>query len=160
MLYLGLGTNIGDRLHNLQTARELINRQMGKIIIESSIYETAAWGLTNQGAFLNQAIAVKTRRSPDNLLKILLQIEKQMGRIREIKWGPRIIDIDILYYGNQIIETADLTIPHPFIQERKFVLAPLTEIAPDYIHPKNKKTNLVLLNECSDESEIQKIAEG
>jgi len=157
MLYLGLGTNIGDRFQNLQTARELINQQMGIIVSESSIYETAAWGITDQAAFLNQAIAIKTRRSPENLLKILLQIERQMGRIREIKWGPRIIDIDILYYGNKIIDTADLKIPHPFIQERKFVLAPLAEIAPSFIHPKLLENNLELLNNCNDNSDIQAI---
>jgi 2-amino-4-hydroxy-6-hydroxymethyldihydropteridine diphosphokinase len=153
-VYLGLGSNMGNREENLQIAQRFITEKFGTIISLSSIYETAAWGLTEQNAFLNQAVCIETKFSPIEVLQIVLEIEKSMGRIREQKWGARIIDIDILYYANKVISFPDLEIPHPFIQERRFVLVPLCEIAGEFIHPKIKQTNLELLEKCKDSGEI------
>lgn len=154
-IFLGLGSNLGNREENLSTAQKLIEEKVGKIRSKSSIYETAAWGITEQNAFLNQVIEVESHFSPSAVLHLVLKIEKDMGRIREIKWGERRIDIDILYYNNEVISTENLVVPHPFIQERKFVLVPLCEIAPAFIHPKLKQTNLELLEKCQDSGEIK-----
>jgi 2-amino-4-hydroxy-6-hydroxymethyldihydropteridine diphosphokinase len=153
-VYLGLGSNLGNREENLQTARNFIQEKLGIISSQSSIYETAAWGITQQNAFLNQVVEVETSYSPIAVLHLILQIESLMGRVREIKWGARIIDIDILYYENEVFSTENLMIPHPFIQERKFVLVPLCEVAENFIHPKLMKTNLELLEKCQDSGEI------
>lgn len=153
-IFLGLGSNLGNREENLLTVQKLVEEKVGKVISKSSIYETAAWGITEQNAFLNQVLEVETSFSPSAVLHLVLKIEKDMGRIREIKWGERSIDIDVLYYNNEIISTENLAIPHPFIQERKFVLVPLCEIAPAYIHPKLKQPNLELLEKCQDSGEI------
>jgi 2-amino-4-hydroxy-6-hydroxymethyldihydropteridine diphosphokinase len=153
-VFLGLGSNLGNREENLLKAQKLINKKVGKVHSKSSIYETAAWGITEQNAFLNQVLEIETVFSPDAVLHLLLKIEKNMGRIREIKWGERSIDIDVLYYNNEIISTENLVVPHPFIQERKFVLVPLCEIAPVFIHPKLKQSNLELLEKCQDSGEI------
>lgn len=154
-ILLGLGSNLGNRAENLLTAQKLVNEKVGKILSKSSIYETAPWGITEQNAFLNQVIEVETSFSPSAVLHLLLKIEKDMGRIRETKWGERSIDIDILYYNNEIISTENLVVPHPFIQERKFVLVPLSEISPAFIHPKLKQSNLELLEKCQDSGEIK-----
>ena len=153
-VFLGLGSNLGNRAENLLMAQELIEEKVGKILSKSSIYETAAWGITEQNAFLNQVLEIETIFSPNAVLHLVLKIETDMGRIREIKWGERSIDIDVLYYNNEIISTENLTVPHPFIQERKFVLVPLCEIAAAFIHPKLKKSNLELLKNCQDSGEI------
>jgi len=153
-VYLGLGSNLGNREENLQTARNFIQEKLGIISSQSSIYETAAWGITQQNDFLNQVVEAETSYSPIAVLHLILQIENLMGRVREIKWGARIIDIDILYYENEVFSTENLHIPHPFIQERKFVLIPLCEIAENFIHPKLKKSNLELLEKCLDSGEI------
>lgn len=153
-VFLGLGSNLGNRAENLLMAQKLIEEKVGKILSKSSIYETAAWGITEQNAFLNQVLEIETIFSPNAVLHLVLKIEKDMGRIREIKWGERSIDIDVLYYNNEIISTENLTVPHPFIQERKFVLVPLCEIAAAFIHPKLKKSNLELLKNCQDSGEI------
>ena len=154
-IYLGLGSNIGNREENLQIAQRFITEKFGTIISSSSMYETTAWGLTEQNAFLNQVICIETKFLPIVVLQIVLDIEKKMGRIREQKWGARVIDIDVLYHANEIIVTKNLTVPHPFIQERKFVLVPLCEIAGQFIHPKLQKTNLQLLEICQDLGEIK-----
>lgn len=153
-IYLGLGSNLGNREENLQTAQLFITEKFGTIISLSSVYETAAWGFTEQNAFLNQVICIETKFSPIQVLLIILEIEKSMGRIREQKWGTRIIDIDILYYANKIVLLPDLEIPHPFIQERRFVLVPLCEIDGEFVHPKFKQTNDELLRKCQDSGEI------
>ena len=153
-VFLGLGSNLGNRAENLLMAQKLIEDKVGKTLSKSSIYETAAWGITEQNAFLNQVLEIETIFSPNAVLHLVLKIEKDMGRIREIKWGERSIDIDVLYYNNEIISTENLTVPHPFIQERKFVLVPLCEIAAAFIHPKLKKSNLELLKNCQDSGEI------
>jgi 2-amino-4-hydroxy-6-hydroxymethyldihydropteridine diphosphokinase len=153
-VFLGLGSNLGNREENLLMAQKLIDEKVGKIRSKSSIYETAAWGITEQNAFLNQVLEIETVFSPSAVLHLVLKIEKDMGRIRESKWGERSIDIDILYFNNEIISTENLAIPHPFIQERKFVLLPLCEISPAFIHPKLKQSNLELLEKCQDSGEI------
>lgn len=147
---------MGNRVENLSVARNHIEHHAGKIISESSIYETAAWGITDQDAFLNQVIEIETRHSPQKLIEILLKIESEIGRKREIKWGPRLIDLDILYFSKKIIQEENLSIPHPFLHERGFVLIPLAEISPSFIHPILKKTNLELLDTCKDIGEVRK----
>ncbi len=117
---------------------------------ESEIYETAAWGKEDQEAFLNQVIEVETGKSPQRVLFIVNMIEKEMGRERFEKWGSRLIDIDILYFGDIVFEEDNLLIPHPEIQNRRFTLAPLVEIAPQFLHPKLEKTQAQLLAECPD----------
>jgi 2-amino-4-hydroxy-6-hydroxymethyldihydropteridine diphosphokinase len=153
-VFLGLGSNLGNRAKNLLMAQKLIEVKIGKTLSKSSIYETTAWGITEQNAFLNQVLEIETILSPSALLHLVLKIEKDMGRIREIKWGERSIDIDVLYYNKEIISTENLAVPHPFIQERKFVLVPLCEIAPAFIHPKLEQSNLELLKNCQDLGEI------
>ncbi len=154
--YLLTGGNMGNRKRNLSQAHKLITELCGNISTASSIYETAAWGKTDQPSFLNQALQIKTTLEPEALLKQILKIEKQIGRIREEKYGPRIIDIDILFYNDEIHKYPQLTLPHPEIQNRRFVLVPMAEIAPAFIHPVFKKTIAELLNNCPDKLEVKK----
>lgn len=135
VVYLGLGTNLKDRLKNLKTALKEI-KKIANITKKSSIYETDPIGYKDQGKFLNMAIEIQTLFSPIDLIVSLQEIEHKMGRIRTIKGGPRIIDLDILLYGNEIIDEKNLKIPHIRMHERKFILEPLNEIAPKVIHPK------------------------
>src|SRR5690348_10402430 len=148
--FLLTGGNLGDRFFNLQTAKELIEKDCGKIIKESSVYQTAAWGFTKQPDFYNQALQLQTNFSPEELMQKLLAIEKNMGRERNIKMGPRIIDIDILLMDDFIISSSLITIPHPRLQERKFALTPLAEIAPDIMHPVLHQSIKQLLTVCKD----------
>jgi 2-amino-4-hydroxy-6-hydroxymethyldihydropteridine diphosphokinase len=156
-IFILLGTNKGDRLHYLSSAKELIEISVGEIIQQSSIYETAAWGKADQQDFLNQVIGIKSIHKPEPLLGILLKIENELGRQRIEKWGPREIDLDILFYSTEIIDTETLSIPHPAIAERRFTLVPLAEIAPSFIHPTLKKNMLQLLEECTDVLEVKKV---
>ncbi len=154
--FLLLGGNIGDKEDSLKKAVALLEQKLGSTPKKSSIFITAAWGNENQPEFYNQAIAIETILSAVELLKIVLEIEEQLGRKRNNdKWQERIIDIDILFYNNDIIDLPELKIPHPFIQERKFVLAPMNEIAGNFIHPILKKTIKKLLNECEDVLEVR-----
>lgn len=152
--YLLIGTNMGQRDANLQLATELLEKQVGKLTKSSSIYETAAWGKENQPGFLNQVLAFETNLKPAELLEKILQIEQQMGRQRLEKWGSRIIDIDILYFNEKIINQKNLQIPHPYLQDRRFTMVPLAEIAPDFTHPVLKKNNKQLLEICEDRLEV------
>ncbi len=154
--YLLTGGNLGERVHNLAMARELIAAQTGNIIAASSLYETAAWGNTDQPAFLNQAIMIETPLNARQLIRRILKIEKKMGRVREEKYGPRLIDIDILLFNNEKHNYQFLKLPHPEMQNRRFTLLPLAEIAPEIIHPVLKKTITELLQECKDELEVKK----
>ncbi len=156
-IFILLGSNLGDRLENLAHARQEIGRLAGQIITTSSIYKTAAWGNEQQPDFYNQVIKVRSALSPEELLVHVLEIEKKAGRVRNEKWGPRILDIDILFYGDLILSSDLLTIPHPEIPNRKFTLLPLAEIAPDFTHPVNRKTNNQLLTECTDVLSVEKL---
>jgi 2-amino-4-hydroxy-6-hydroxymethyldihydropteridine diphosphokinase len=157
-VYLLLGSNMGARLQLLETAIKNIDLKIGEVVEKSSFYETAAWGKTDQPGFLNIAIAVNTLLSPLEVLTRALDIESQLGRIREEKWGARLIDIDIIFYGNDIVNITDqLQIPHPEMHKRKFVLEPLVEIAPDLQHPMLNKSLSELLLELSDDLEVTKI---
>jgi 2-amino-4-hydroxy-6-hydroxymethyldihydropteridine diphosphokinase len=155
--WLLTGGNMGRREENLVKARKSIERECGAILQSSSIYETAAWGNTKQAAFLNQVLAIQTFLSPQQLLKKILTIEKKMGRLREEKYGPRVIDIDILLFNDAILDQPSLKIPHPQLQNRRFVLVPLAEIAAEIVHPVLKKTIADLLALCPDKLVVKKI---
>jgi 2-amino-4-hydroxy-6-hydroxymethyldihydropteridine diphosphokinase len=156
-IFLSLGTNMGNKDLNLAQASKLIST-ICPVITESSLYSTDAWGNTNQPSFLNQVLEINTSFPPEKLLEKLLSIERELGRIREKRWGPRIIDIDILFYHDKIIDSQNLTIPHPGIALRRFVLEPLTEISPDFIHPVLKKTVRGLLASCTDPLHVTKVS--
>ena len=156
--YLLIGGNLGDRKMNLQQATTYISEQCGHVLQLSSLYETAAWGKTDQPPFLNQAVKISTKLNAKQLIRKLLKIEITMGRIREEKMGPRIIDIDILFFNNEILELRFLKIPHPEIQNRRFALVPLAEIEPTLLHPVLKKSVVQLLDTCPDKLEVKKIA--
>jgi 2-amino-4-hydroxy-6-hydroxymethyldihydropteridine diphosphokinase len=145
-----LGSNQGNCAEQLQMAIHRIEQSIGVIEKSSSIYQTAAWGRTDQPDFLNQVIIVKSILNPTQILAAIHAIEIEMGRERIIKWGERIIDIDVLYADDIVVNLPHLKIPHPEIQNRKFALAPLAEVMPNYVHPVLHKTNLELLQACSD----------
>lgn len=162
-IFLLLGGNLGDRKQTILEVKIYISLQIGKIEIESSLYQTAAWGVENQPAFLNQVIQISTLLSAQEILAQIEEIEKKLGRKRYQKWYARTIDIDILYYENQILEEQEntetqkknLKVPHPFLHERRFTLVPLVEIAPNFIHPVLKKTNSELLESCLDKLPVE-----
>jgi 2-amino-4-hydroxy-6-hydroxymethyldihydropteridine diphosphokinase len=151
-VFLSIGTNLGDRAANIETAYQLIEKYMGQITLQSSWYETAPWGVLDQPHFINTCIAIKTDLSPIVLLNKITLIEKEIGRVRYLKWGERLIDIDILFYNEEVIENESLDIPHPYIEQRIFVLKPLAEIAPDYMHPVSKSSIKDLSLNCKDET--------
>lgn len=158
MVYLGLGSNIGDRRANLGQALTLLAEDL-EILEVSSIYETPPWGYTDQPAFYNQAAKVGTCLKPLDLLALIQSIESNMGRMPTFRYGPRSIDVDILFYDDLIMSSEALTIPHLQLVNRAFVLAPLAEIAPDLVHPECGRTIGMLLNEV-DQHGIQRIAEA
>ncbi|OFY60726.1 MAG: 2-amino-4-hydroxy-6-hydroxymethyldihydropteridine diphosphokinase, partial [Bacteroidetes bacterium RBG_13_42_15] len=144
--FLGLGTNLGDREENLRKAIAMIGESIGTVVLCSSVYQTEPWGFQSENEFLNAVIKVKTSLKPSGLLGRILMIEAQLGRLREGKgYSSRIIDIDILLYGNEIIKKKGLQIPHPLIQDRRFTLVPLCDIAPEMVHPVLRKTFAELL---------------
>ena len=149
-IFLLLGSNLGDREKNLLVAIKKINGRAGAVVHVSSVYETQPWGIAEQPLFLNQVIAIESAFAPGPLLANLHSIEKELGRKRTIHWGPRTIDIDILFFGNEVVNEPDLVIPHPGMPERRFTLIPLCEIVPNFIHPGLYKTCRQLLLECSD----------
>jgi 2-amino-4-hydroxy-6-hydroxymethyldihydropteridine diphosphokinase len=155
-VFLLIGGNMGDRMANLETAKNWIHQEVGPIQQTSSVYETAAWGKTDQPDFLNQILLISSIFEATPLMEKLLEIEARMGRIRNIPWGPRTIDIDIIYFNDDVISNDFITIPHPKLAERNFVLMPLVEIAPLYIHPVFNKTNEVLLKDCGDSLAVYK----
>ncbi|GAB3983683.1 2-amino-4-hydroxy-6-hydroxymethyldihydropteridine diphosphokinase [Spirosoma terrae] len=155
MLILLLGANLGDRVDTLRKAVSLIKERIGSIDQQSSLYKTAAWGVTEQPDFLNQVVRIDTDLTPESVLEQTQRIEQELGRIRREKWGARAIDIDILYYDQRIILTETLTIPHPYLHQRRFTLVPLAEVAPDFVHPVLQKTTLELLAGCEDTGEVE-----
>ncbi|MDB5257844.1 MAG: folK [Chitinophagaceae bacterium] len=154
-VFLLLGSNLEDPGKQLQIARELIANKVGALVQCSAVYWSAPWGNEDQPAFLNQVIQLSIAYSSDDLLHRLLFIEQEMGRQRLVKWGSRIIDIDILYYGQEIIAQSHLKIPHAEIANRRFVLIPLQEIAPDFLHPVLNVSTTVLLERCEDKLEVK-----
>lgn len=154
---LGLGGNKGNVSETLNKSHNMIRELVGKIDLQSSFYQTKAWGIENQTDFINQVIQVGTDLQPKEILIKCLEIEKVLGRERKQKWGQRTIDIDILFYDNIIVETPDLKIPHPYIHQRNFVLYPLSEILPKFNHPTLNKTILELKNECNDSLKVIKL---
>lgn len=139
IVYLGLGSNLGDRTTNLRAAAAALSPQV-TVLRSSAVYETEPWGYQDQPAFLNQVLEAETALAPLDLLAHLKQIEITLGRAPSFRYGPRLIDLDILFYGDQVIELPGLTIPHPRLAERAFVLVPLAELAPNLIHPLSGKT--------------------
>ena len=149
-IYLGLGTNLGNRQTHLKKALYYIERLLGTIIATSNIYETQPWGIAEQPSFLNMVVEVQTYQSPQNTLSTILTIEQFIGRVRLTKWGSRAIDIDLLFYGEEVINEPNLKIPHPYIPQRNFVLVPLKEIAEDLLHPVLKVSIHELYTNCKD----------
>jgi len=156
-VFIVLGSNLGNRKVNLEKAGLEIEKRLGIIKKSSSLYETQAWGKTDQPNFINQVLLVELNLPIENVLDCVLDIEQELGRKRVEKWGARIIDIDLLYAEDLIIDSDKLTLPHAGIADRRFVLQPLVEIAPDFMHPVLKKTNQQLLDLCSDKLLVKKI---
>jgi len=159
-LYILLGGNLGDKQTVFSEARARLNQQVGTITNQSAIYETEPWGFESDDIFWNQVLEIATAFSPEEVLQQTQQIERELGRIRKAnQFDSRIIDIDILFYGDKIFQTENLTVPHPRIQDRKFALVPLCEIATELIHPVFQKSILQLLDECSDPLKVEKVTE-
>jgi|SRR5436189_2523210 len=154
--FLLIGGNMGDREENFETAKSLIQQYCGNVVHSSALYQTAAWGKTDQPAFLNQALEIETGLTAEQLMQQILAIEKMMGRERKEKYGPRIIDIDVLLFNDEQHDSPFLRIPHPEMQNRLFALIPLAEIAPNLQHPVFKKSISQLLRETPDKLEVKK----
>ena len=151
--YIGIGSNLGNREENCQKAIALLIEKNIMITKRSSLYETEPWGVKEQPGFINMALEIETNLEPGILLRTIKEIENSMGRLEGMRWGPRIIDLDILLYDDLILKTHDLEIPHPGIKDREFILKPLSEIAPDKIHPILKKSIKTLLIEILESSQ-------
>ncbi|MBR9861432.1 2-amino-4-hydroxy-6-hydroxymethyldihydropteridine diphosphokinase [bacterium] len=159
-LVLSLGSNLGNRMYFLIKAEKLLSQSFGDVILRSSVYETAPWGKTDQAIFLNMALVFEWEGSAEQALNIVNDVEAKLGRERHEKWGPRKIDIDILYFGDRVIQEEGLVVPHPEIADRDFVLLPLAEIIPDIIHPvlgKSQSSLLIKLKERGKLSSFKKI---
>lgn len=154
-VYLLLGSNVGDRMDYLKKASISIESKIGKIVKKSQVYETEPWGEKEQDDFLNIVLEIQTKLNPTTTLDKIKEIESLLEREETYKWGPREIDIDILFFGDEMISEVNLTIPHPFIHERKFTLVPLSEIAPDLYHPFMGTTVIELLLSCEDMSDVK-----
>jgi 2-amino-4-hydroxy-6-hydroxymethyldihydropteridine diphosphokinase len=149
-IYLLLGSNEGDRLRYLQHAAGLVGGRVGRVLRWSSVYRTEAWGVRDQADFMNSVLEVDSTLTPEDLLMELLEIERDLGRKRRNRWAERVIDIDILYYGDLVVQSGRLTVPHPEIQNRMFTLVPMCEVAPDLVHPVLKLDQKTLLQYCAD----------
>ncbi|GAB3990987.1 hypothetical protein GCM10028807_19650 [Spirosoma daeguense] len=156
--FLLLGANLGDRAATLQKAVKRIEYYVGKVQQQSPLYETAPWGVTDQPAFLNQVVTVETTLEPEAVLKQTQTIEQELGRVRMEKWSARTIDVDILYYEHLIWQSATLTVPHPYLHQRRFTLVPLADVAPDFVHPILGQTTLDLLAICADNGEVSRFS--
>jgi 2-amino-4-hydroxy-6-hydroxymethyldihydropteridine diphosphokinase len=145
-VYIALGTNLGDRLSNLRAAIESMQPEIS-VLAKSHVYETPPWGYEDQPAFLNMVVKAETGLEPESLLRYLKQLEVELGREQNFRWGPRLIDLDILFYDDLVIDTPPLVIPHPRLHERAFVLVPLMDVAPELVHPVFQKSISALLTE-------------
>ena len=157
-VYLQLGSNLGEREQLIFDAVQEISEHVGKVNVRSQIYESSPWRVDGQESYLNQLIEVKTLLSAQAILISVLKIENNLGRVRIEKWGERLIDIDIIFFNNDIIESPDLCVPHKHMHERNFVLIPLNEIASAFIHPKYNKTVEDLLKQCTDTQLVKEYA--
>jgi|SRR5690606_40143241 2-amino-4-hydroxy-6-hydroxymethyldihydropteridine diphosphokinase len=149
-VFLSLGSNMGNREENLSKAISMLENKDNKVLAMSKVYVTGAWGLTDQPDFLNQAVLMETCLNPRQLLDFLLGIEKNMGRERKQKYGPRNIDLDIIFFDNLVVHEQGLHIPHPLMHKRNFVLVPVMEIDPEFVHPELGKTMAELVGESND----------
>lgn len=149
-LFLLLGANLGNRFETLDRAKTLLMESVGHLTGESRLYETAPWGVTGQPPYLNQVLQLQTELTPIDALNQTQAIENTLGRVRVELWGSRLIDIDLLYYDNLILQTDRLILPHPRLHLRRFTLAPLCDVDPDFVHPILGKTNAELLSDCDD----------
>lgn len=157
-VFISIGSNLGDRVENCRRAvRLLVGSGKAEVVKESSLYETEPWGISEQGAFVNSVVEVRTALGPAELLGLLKGIEQEMGRAPAVKWGVRIIDLDIVFYGTDVVEVEGLVIPHPRMHERAFVLAPLAEIAPGFKHPVLGKDVSALLEGLKDPGWVKRI---
>lgn len=156
-IFLLLGSNMGERENYLQQAAVLLSQQVGPVEMRSSLFETAAWGKADQPDFINQVVCLKSDMSAMKLLEVIGSIENDLNRARNEKWGARTIDIDILFYGSEIINLPDLIIPHKLLHQRRFVLMPLNEIAPNLNHPVFQKSINQLLLELTDNLSVKKL---
>ena len=158
--YIALGSNVGDRVQNLRTALDHMKKSKGlKVFQVSSFYRTEPMGYEDQDWFINAAAECSTSLLPLQLMYLLQSIEEKMERHTPFKWGPRSIDLDILFFGNRIIDEPELTVPHPLLEQRRFVLEPLAELAPDLVHPFEKKTVRELLDDLGTAQQVEKIQE-
>ena len=157
-VYLCLGGNVGDTRYYLKRAIELVNSRIGTVVLESGIYRSEPWGLDCSQWFLNQVIMVKTALEPESVLEQCLQIEAELGRTRSGNgYEPRTIDIDIIFFGKQVIDTSDLKVPHPLMHQRNFVLRPLCDIAPNFVHPVIGSTVQQLAELCGDKLVVEAV---
>ena len=157
LVFVLLGSNLGDRELLVNQACKMLEERCGEIVAKSRLYESEPWGFQAEHWFLNQVVEIRTSLSPDVLMQTLLTIEKELGRDRSMPhqgYVSRPMDLDILYYGKDIIDTEMVTAPHPRLHQRRFTLLPLCDIAPDFVHPRLKKSNLQLLDECQDNGKI------
>lgn len=152
-----VGSNIGERYTNLINAAISIEEELGEIVQSSSVYETEPWGNRHQQKFLNQAIVISSELPSDELMKKIISIEEKSGRVRKIKWEPRIVDIDVLFFNSETISTKELVVPHPGLHLRKFALVPLAELMPEFIHPVLKRSIAELLGDLKDPLEVTKL---
>jgi len=159
-VFLSIGGNLGNKRANFDKVYTHIQNELGCIVLRSSVYETPPWGFDSEDSFWNQVLCIETLLNPSEILEKIKNIDAAYGRKRNSEgYSSREMDVDILYFEDKIIETENLTIPHPLLHKRLFVVVPLAEIAPDWVHPVLKLTSVEMLNNCEDKSEIKKVSE-